>query len=61
MFKRIRFYKAVLAEILETLCSICKYLETDSRYTNNSNGRYMRGHFDMLKSFSEEIRKGLYK
>lgn len=56
MRKKIRFYKALLVEIIETLCSICLYLERDSRYTHNSNGEYMYGHFKELKRFSEKLR-----
>lgn len=56
MFRKLRFYKALLIEIIETLCSICVYLETDSRYTHNPHGRHMRGHFKALKGFSEDLR-----
>lgn len=56
MRKRIRFYKGLLIEIVETLCSICLYLESDSRYYHNSKGIHMRGHFNMLKKYSEEMR-----
>ena len=57
MFKKIKFYKNMLVEILETLCSICMYLENDARYTHNQIGRYMRSHTMELKKFSEELRK----
>lgn len=56
MRKKIRFYKALLVEIIETLCSICLYLERDSRYTHNSNGEYMYDHFKELKRFSKKLR-----
>ena len=57
MFKKIRFYKALLIEIVETLCSICLYLESDSRRgAHNPHGVHMRSHFDVLKSFSEVMR-----
>ena len=58
MFKKIRFYRHLLVEIIETLCSICLYLESDSRYTHNPNGRYMCSHFERLKDFSKELRGG---
>ena len=58
MIKKIRFYKALLIEMVETLCSICLYLERDSRFYHNSMGIYMGGHFNMLKRFSEEMRGG---
>lgn len=56
MRKKIRFYKALLIEIVETLCSICLYLERDGRYTRNDEGRHFRGHFTVLKEFSEDMR-----
>lgn len=54
--KKIKFYKALLTEIIETLCSICLYLDSDGRYTHNPNSRYMRGHFEQLKKFSRVLR-----
>lgn len=57
MKKKIRFYKALLIEIIETLCTICLYLERDGRYAHNEASRYMRGHFTALKGFSEDLRK----
>ena len=57
MKKKIRFYKALLIEIIETLCTICLYLEKDGRYTHNEESRHMRGHFTVLKEFSEDLRK----
>lgn len=57
MIKKIKFYKRLVIEIIETLCSICLYLESDSRYNHNSKGVYMRGHFNALKEFSIELRK----
>lgn len=57
MKKKIRFYKALLVEIIETLCTICLYLEKDGRYTRNEESRHMRGHFTILREFSEDLRK----
>ena len=54
--KKLRFYKLVLIEILETLCSICLYLEVDSRITHNKNGVFMGSHFETLKTYSEKLR-----
>ncbi len=61
MRKKIRFYKALLVEIIETLCSICLYLEQEGRYPMRGNeaSRYMRGHFVALKEFSEDLRGGI--
>ena len=58
MRKKIRFYKALLVEIIETLCTICLYLEQEGRYTMHGNeaSRHMRGHFIVLKGFSEDLR-----
>ncbi len=57
MRKKIRFYKALLVEIIETLCTICLYLEQQGRYMHsNEASRYMRGHFVALKEFSEDLR-----
>ena len=56
MRKKIRFYKSLLIEIIETLCSICLYLERDSRQSHNEVGRYMRSHFEELKIYSYELR-----
>lgn len=57
--KRVCFYKAMLVEILETLCSICLYLEADGRYRHNPHGEHMRSHFNMLKGFSTDLRRDL--
>lgn len=56
MIRKIRFYKALITEIIETLCSICLYLERDGRYTHNSEASHMRSHFIALKEFSNELR-----
>lgn len=60
MRKKIKFYKALLVEIIETLCTICLYLEQQGRYMhNNEASRYMRGHFVALKEFSKDLRGGI--
>ena len=55
MRKRIRFYKLLLAEICETLCTIC----FDRAHIPGSQGRmrenYM-SHFYQLKILSEKLR-----
>ena len=61
MRKKIRFYKSLLIEIVETLCSICLYLERDSRQSRNEVGRYMRSHFEELKIYSYELRNEMRK
>jgi hypothetical protein len=56
MIKKIKFYRSLLVEIIETLCTICLYLERDGRYTHNETGVHMHSHFEELKKFSEELR-----
>ena len=54
MIKKIRFYKRVLAEICETLCTICL-----DRSMDRDGGRYReiyRSHFAELKKYSEILR-----
>ena len=57
MRKKIRFYKRLLIEIIETLCTICLYLERDGRHTRNEESQNMISHFYTLKQFSVELRK----
>lgn len=66
MFKRIKQkikrQKMIQVEILETLCSICLYLEYDQHFS--AHGRYdnhFRSHFNYLKGFSQELRSELGK
>lgn len=56
MIKKIKFYKSLLIEIIETLCTICLYLERDGRHTHNEMCIHMHSHFEELKKFSEELR-----
>lgn len=56
MRKKLKFYKALLVEIIETLCTICLYLEQDGRRSGNELSRHMEGHFIVLKGFSEDLR-----
>lgn len=59
--RKIRFYKSLLVEILETLCSICLYLDFEGtlHHTRNPNAIYMRDHFEQLKQASLVLRKEL--
>jgi hypothetical protein len=54
---KIFFYKGLLIEICETLASICLYLEYDARRMHNPMGEHMRGHFNELKEYSQELRE----
>ena len=54
MRKKIRFYKLVLAEICETLCTICL-----DRSISRDGGRYReiyKDHFEVLKRYSAMLR-----
>ena len=60
MFKKIKKYfslqRRIQIETLETLCTICLYLERDGHFDRNHYTKYMRGHFKSLKKLSEELR-----
>ena len=60
MFKRIKNYfslqRRIQIEILETLCTICLWLERDGGYNRNPYSQYMNGHFRALKDLSKELR-----
>lgn len=53
---KIKFYKGLLIEICATLATICIYLEYDSRRSHNPMGEHMRGHFEKLAEYSQELR-----
>ena len=52
---KIRFYKALIIEVIETLCSICLFLERNARYSR-MDANHFRSHFNYLKQFSQELR-----
>ena len=58
MFKKIKNYfslqRRIQIEILETLCTICLWLERDGY--RNPYSEYMGSHFGALKSLSKELR-----
>lgn len=67
MFKKIRkkikkqkqkrlIWRLILHEILEMLCTICMYLESDARHHGNPHTRKFSGHFDMLKKLARAVR-----
>lgn len=58
--KKLRFYKQLLIEIVETLCTICLFLSTEARKYgfNSMYDSHFRSHFDALKNFSEIMRRG---
>ena len=53
---KIFFYKGLLLEICETLASICLYLEYDAMRMNNPMRKIMRGHFNELAEYSQELK-----
>ena len=61
MFKRIRRYfrlqKIIQHEVLETLCTICLYLEHDGHFDRNPYARCMGTHFKLLKVLSTRLRE----
>ena len=59
--KKILFYKALLVEILETLCTICLYLDFEGTVYHHKNPKavYMRSHFEQLEQASSVFRKEL--
>ena len=46
----------ILREVLETLCTICLYMESEGRH-KNPHARKFGGHFDRLKTLSRIIRE----
>ncbi len=60
MLKKIKSYfdlqRRIQIEILETLCSICLWLERDGHSDRNPYSQYMMDHFRALKDLSEELR-----
>ena len=55
--EKVRKYKPLLAEIVETLCTICLYLGHGDIGRRNRYSEYMLGHFDTLKGFSKVLRE----
>lgn len=59
--RKILFYKALLVEIVETLCTICLYLDFEGKYNrfHNPKAEHMLSHFEQLKQASAVLRKEL--
>lgn len=54
---KINFYKRLIIEVIETLCTICLIMESETR-----NYRYrsiMRSHFTELKKASDRLKEDL--
>lgn len=56
MREKIRFYRGLIIEIIETLCTICLFLEYEGRIRNNRMTPHMRSHFNELKIYSGVLR-----
>ena len=56
MIKRLRLYRLAIIEIMETLCSICLYLERDGHFCHNPYAADMYDHTVWLKKLSEELK-----
>lgn len=61
MRKKIRFYKELLVEILETLCTMCLYMEREGKRNRIEESQMMHSHFEMLKSYSDTLRMECWK
>lgn len=57
MRKKIKFYKQLLAEICETLCTICLDRSTDKFASGGRYREVYRDHFEKLKEFSRILRE----
>ena len=60
MIKKIKNYfrlkRAIQHEILETLCTICLYLDYEGHYSRNRYAQHMQEHFHRLKELAEDLR-----
>lgn len=57
MRKRIKFYKGMIIEILETLCTICLFLDAFGRRSHIPYAEHFHSHFDELKMYSMQLRE----
>lgn len=55
--EKVRKYKPLLAEIVETLCTICLFLGHGDVGRRNRYSECMLSHFDVLKKFSKVLRE----
>ncbi len=57
MFKKIKFYKGLIIELIETMCSICLFLERDAYNCRRPEfANHFRSHFHELKKYSLKLR-----
>lgn len=61
MIKKIKKYfslqRKIQLEIIETLITICLYLNYDSHFSRYPRSECFAGHFKSLKSLSDELRE----
>lgn len=61
MFKRLRqrrrLQRMIQREVLETLCTICLYLDYEGIYSRNRYAQAMRMHFQQLKELSQSLKE----
>ena len=53
--EKIKFWKQLIFEVLETLCLICLYLEYDGRRTRNPYAQFLESHERELRTFSRVL------
>ena len=63
MFKKMKFYKNLLIEMIETMCTLCLFMVTESRKygCNSMYTSAFQSHFDELSKFSTKLRVGKSK
>lgn len=59
MKKKIKFYKSLLVELIETICTICLVLLKIASQNHITQGEILYDHFDRLKDYSIELRQQL--
>lgn len=56
IIKALTLKKRMRIEVIETLCTICLYLESEGRYGHNRYAYFVRDHFNELKHISCDLR-----
>lgn len=59
MKKKIKFYKSLLVELIETICTICLVLLKIASRNHITQGEILYDHFSKLKDYSIELRQQL--
>jgi hypothetical protein len=54
--RKIKFYKSLLTEVLETLATICLYLASEASYNHNRQQKPLYSHYAKLKDYSKILR-----